>query len=329
MSAVTTGHTLKSAFTRFTNTSSWINCPCQPHFKTVLKDAEEFVYIGTWITGYRLERPAICQEATCEEEQVARWLVARAVTPASSTAQSCILLCRNLTIKWFIWRKKLISMDWEEWSLHKKEIIAELPILLSSARFLTKFALGIIEHTLSLLVATEALTLKPKWIWWWQWPLTNASPFSFPHWTIAVDKTRPLPNSRCRSPANTRSTFLTLLTTAAHQDGPTHFYPHTLELTRFPPTCPSHQRVLLNDAKLNDAETPNQELTPGAGSLAAAGLKGQPCPKSQGASLAAEWIHALPSELPVTRSCHREGVPQGISMCPRAMFIHLVFYARY
>lgn len=48
----------------------------------VLKDAEEFVYIGTWITGYRLERPAISQETTHEEEQVAGWLVARAVTPA-------------------------------------------------------------------------------------------------------------------------------------------------------------------------------------------------------------------------------------------------------
>lgn len=195
--------------------------------------------------------------------------------------------------------------------------------------FLTKFALGILEHTLSLLVATKALALKPKWIWWWQWPLTSASPFPFPHWLIALDKTRPLPNSWCRSPANTCSTFLTLLSTAAHQDGPAHFYLHTLELTCFPSTCPSHQRVSAGAQKLNDTGPPNQELTPGVGSLAAARLKGQPCPKSQGASLAADWIHALPSELHMTRSCHREGVPQGISMSPRAMFIHLVLYARY
>lgn len=195
--------------------------------------------------------------------------------------------------------------------------------------FLTNFALGILEHTLSLLVATKALALKPKWIWWWQWPLTSASPFPFPHWLIALDKTRPLPNSWCRSPANICSTFLTLLSTAAHQDGPAHFYLHTLELTCFPSTCLSHQRVSAGAQKLNDTGPPNQELTPGAGSLAAAGLKGQPCPKSQGASLAADWIHALPSELHMTRSCHREGVPQGISMSSRAMFIHLVLYARY
>lgn len=51
---------------------------------------------------------------------------------------------------------------------------------------------------------------------------------------------------------------------------------------------------------------------------------GQPIPMG---SSAAEQTHVLPSNLEITYSCHRAGIPLGICTCLQAIFLSFVLYA--